>query len=62
MFCQKAVLKNFAKITGKHLCQSLFVNKVKKEAQSQVFLCETHEFFKNLRTAFFERTPPVDAS
>ena len=25
---KKVVLKNFAKITGKHLCQSLFYNKV----------------------------------
>ena len=28
MFCKKGVLKNFAKFTGKHLCQSLFFNKV----------------------------------
>ena len=28
MFSKKGVLKNFAKFTGKHLCQSLFVNKV----------------------------------
>ena len=27
MFCKKGVLKNFAKFTGKHLCQSLFFNK-----------------------------------
>ena len=27
-FCQKGVLRNFAKFTGKHLCQSLFLNKV----------------------------------
>ena len=25
---RKDVLKNFAKLTGKHLCQSLFFNKV----------------------------------
>ena len=24
VFCKKVVLKNFAKFTGKHLCQSLF--------------------------------------
>ena len=24
VFCKKGVLKNFAKFTGKHLCQSLF--------------------------------------
>ena len=28
MFCKKDVLRNFAKFTGKHLCQSLFFNKV----------------------------------
>ena len=28
VFYKKGVLKNFAKFTGKHLCQSLFFNKV----------------------------------
>ena len=28
VFCKKGVPKNFAKFTGKHLCQSLFFNKV----------------------------------
>ena len=28
VFCKKDVLRNFAKFTGKHLCQSLFYNKV----------------------------------
>ena len=28
VFCRKGVLENFAKFTGKHLCQSLFSNKV----------------------------------
>ena len=27
VFCKKSVLRNFAKFTGKHLCQSLFFNK-----------------------------------
>ena len=27
-FCNKGVLRNFAKFTGKHLCQSLFFDKV----------------------------------
>ena len=27
-FCEKGVLKSFAKFTEKHLCQSLFFNKV----------------------------------
>ena len=29
VFCKKGALKNFAKLIGKHLCQSLFFNKVK---------------------------------
>ena len=28
VFCKKRVLRNFTKFTGKHLCQSLFFNKV----------------------------------
>ena len=28
VFCKKGVLRNFAKITGKHLCPSVFFNKV----------------------------------
>ena len=28
VFCRKGVLRNFAKFTWKHLCQSLFLNKV----------------------------------
>ena len=28
VFCEKGVLRNFAKFTGKHLCHSLLFNKV----------------------------------
>ena len=28
LFCKIGVLRNFAKFTGKHLCESLFFNKV----------------------------------
>ena len=28
VFCKKGILRNFAKFSGKHLCQSLFLNKV----------------------------------
>ena len=28
VFCEKGVLRNFAKFTGKYLCQSCFLNKV----------------------------------
>ena len=27
VFCKKVVLRNFAKLTGKHMCQSLFFDK-----------------------------------
>ena len=52
---KKCALKNFAKLTGKHLCQSLFLNKVvngtsnfiKKEPLAQVFSCEFCEISNN---------------
>ena len=46
VFCKRGVLKNFAKLTGKHLCQSLLLNKVAGLA------CEFCEIFKN--TFFIE--------
>ena len=63
VFCKKGVLKNFSKFTGKHLCQSLFFNKVagliKKGTLAQLFSCEFCEISKN--TCSY-RTPPVAAS
>ena len=55
-FYKIGVLKNFAKFTEKHPCQSLFFNKiadvaynfVKKETLAQVFSCEVCEIFKNI--------------
>ena len=61
------VLKIFAKLTGKHLCQSLIFNKVaslwpatllKKETGTGVF-CEFCEIFKN---TFFTEQLQVTAS
>ena len=65
---KKGVLKNFAKFTGKHLCQSLFFNKVtarvslfiKLQAYGlQLYLkkrlwhkCFPENFAKFLRTPF----------
>ena len=43
---RKGVLRNFTKFTGKHLCQSLFFNKV-AETLAQVFSCEFCEISKN---------------
>ena len=65
--CEKRVLRNFAKFTGKHLWQSLFFNKVaglacsfiKKVTLAQVLSCE---FCKISENAFFYRTLPVAAS
>ena len=48
--------------TGKHMCQSLFFNRVadlKKEALAQVFSCEFCEISKNI---FSYRTPLAAAS
>ena len=68
VFCEKGFLRNFVKFTGKHLCQSLFFNKVaglrpatllKKETLAQVFSCKFYEISKN---NFFYRTPPVAPS
>ena len=54
VFYKKGILKNFTKFTGKHLCQSLFLNKVAglrpvtlfKKTLAQVFSCEFCEIFK----------------
>ena len=60
---KKGVLKNFAKIVGKHLCQSLFFKKVaglrpatllKNETLAQVFSCEFCEISKS--TSFLQNT------
>ena len=64
VFYKIGVLKNFAKFTGKHLCQRLSFNKVaglkpetllKKRLRLMCFFCEIRKIFKNI---FFYRTPP----
>ena len=60
MFCEKRVLRNSAKLTGKHLYQSLFFcNFIKKRLWHR---CFPVNFTKFLRTPFFNRTPLVTAS
>ena len=70
MFCKKSVLRDFAKFTEKHLCQSLFFNKVaglspqacnfiKKETLARYFPVN---FCKINKNTFFHRTPLVVAS
>ena len=57
---KKGVLRNFVKLTVKHLCQSPFLNNfIKKVTLAQVFSCEFCEIFKN---TFFHRTPLMEAS
>ena len=50
VFCKKGVLKNFTKLTGKHLCQSLFLTLLKKRLWHRCFQVN---FAKLFRTPFF---------
>ena len=56
VFCNKAVLKNFAKVTGKHLHQSLSLQ-LKKRLQHGCFPPNLVKFYN----ASFYRTPSVAA-
>ena len=67
MFFKIGVLKNLAYFTRKHLCWSLFFNKVaglqdsnfiKKRCQHKCFPVEIGKFS---RTPLFYKTPPVAA-
>ena len=59
VFCKKGVLKNFTKFTGKHLCQSLFFNKVAGLRPATLLKkrlwhrCFPVNFVKFLRTPFY---------
>ena len=55
MFCKNSVFRNFTNFTGKHLYQSLFLNKVpglynfiEKKTLAQMFSCEFCEISKNI--------------
>ena len=58
MFCEKGVLKNFAKFTGKHLCQTFSFSKVAVLTPATLFKkkllhrCFPVNFAKFLRTPF----------
>ena len=63
VFCKKGVFRNFAKLTGNHLCQSLFFNTdaalgptilLKKRLWHR---CFPVNFTKFLRTPFFIEQP-----
>ena len=66
MFCKRIASENFGKFTGKHMCWSLFINKVtgafnvlKKVTLTQVFPCEFCETFKsNFFTEHLRATLP----
>ena len=69
VFCKKDVLKNIAKFTGKHLCQSLFFNKVTACPSPSTLLkkriwlrCFSVNFAKLLKKAFLYRIPLAAAS
>ena len=52
VFCEKGVLRIFAKFTGKHLCQSLFLNKIAGLRLWHRCRCFPMNFAKFLRTPF----------
>ena len=58
VFCKKAVDRNFAKFTGKYLCQSFFFNKVASLRPATLLKkslwhkCFPVNFAKFLRTSF----------
>ena len=69
VFCWKDALRNFAKFTGKHLCQSLRFNNVEIKIEDSGTLkyrlwhrCFLVNFAKFLRIPFFYRRPQVAAS
>ena len=56
VFCKKGVLGNFAKFTGKHLCQSLFFNKVAgQRTPKNTFLTERLSATASERSSYFVR-------
>ena len=52
VFCRKGVLRNFGKFTGKHLCQSLFIESLLKNRLWH--WCFPLNFAKFLKTLFAE--------
>ena len=58
-FCNKGVLRNFEKFTGKYLCQSLFFNKVAGLRQKKRLWhrCFPVNFPKFLRTPILTEHP-----
>ena len=64
VFWKEGVLSNFEKFTGKHLCQSFFLNKVAGFSlwKERFWHKRFHvNFVKFLRTSFLHRTPLRDS-
>ena len=63
-FCKIGVLRNFAKVIGKHLRQSLFFNKIAVLSPATLLKKRPWHrcFMKFVRTPFFYRTPLLAAS
>ena len=67
VFCEKHVIRNFAKLTGNTCARASFLKKlhalacnfIKKETLAQVFSCEFCEISKN--NTFSYKTPLVAA-
>ena len=57
LFCEKGVLKNFAKFTGKHVCQSLFFNEVADLRPATLLKKRLWRRFFPVNFAKFFRTP-----
>ena len=61
VFCEKGVLRNFAKFTGKHLCLSLFLNEVEGLRPAALFRkrlghsCFPANFVEFLKTPFLTK-------
>ena len=69
VFWKKGVVRNFVKFTGKHLCQSLFFDKIaglipatllKKRLWQRCFAVNFAKILRS-RNTFSYRTPPVAA-
>ena len=54
VFCKKGVLRNFAKLIGKHLCQGVFLKEIAKKLLKKILWhrCFPINFAKFLRTPF----------
>ena len=56
VFCEKGVLRNFTKFAGKHLCQSLFFNKVaglRPQAKLAFFSKVVNPLLQNTNGSYF---------